>query len=246
MTAGTDVRVAWIKLSRYIVGHDLWLSEPFSRGQAWVDLLLLANHKPGHIRRRGVKITVNRGQVGWSQEALAERWKWSKNKVRRFLDELKNDGRISTETALKNLAISALITITNYDLYQDNGTVNETENGTEDGPKTEPKTEPEQECKEVKKDIRGKFSIPSESSVQSYMAEIGFAGDAQRFVDHYTSNGWMVGKNKMKDWKAAVRTWRKNDAERKGSITTEASAIFSPVTARQSAQLREVMAKYDN
>jgi hypothetical protein len=35
--------------------------------------------------------------------------------------------------------------------------------------------------------------------------------DPQRFVDYYTSNGWMVGKNKMKDWKAAVRTWEQKD-----------------------------------
>ena len=35
--------------------------------------------------------------------------------------------------------------------------------------------------------------------------------DAQRFVDHYTANGWKVGKNSMKDWKAAVRTWERQE-----------------------------------
>ena len=35
--------------------------------------------------------------------------------------------------------------------------------------------------------------------------------DAQHFVDYYTSNGWQVGKNKMKDWKAAIRTWERNN-----------------------------------
>ena len=38
--------------------------------------------------------------------------------------------------------------------------------------------------------------------------------DAERFVDYYTSNGWMVGKNKMKDWKAAVRTWERNNGRK--------------------------------
>ena len=37
--------------------------------------------------------------------------------------------------------------------------------------------------------------------------------DAQRFLDFYTAKGWMVGKNRMKDWKAAVRTWEKRDSE---------------------------------
>ena len=34
--------------------------------------------------------------------------------------------------------------------------------------------------------------------------------DAEKFIDYYTSNGWKVGKNSMKDWKAAVRTWERN------------------------------------
>jgi hypothetical protein len=56
-----------------------------------------------------------------------------------------------------------------------------------------------------------RFVPPSAELVLSYMQEIGFNGDAQHFVDYYTGNGWKVGKNKMVDWKATVRTWRKND-----------------------------------
>ena len=120
----------FFKVWRSLTRSDFWLGEKFDRPRAFIDLVSLANYQTGQIRRRGMTITVNRGQVGWSQDALAERWKWSKNKVRRFLDELKVDGRISIETALKNIAVSALITITNYDQYQGDGTVNETEDGT--------------------------------------------------------------------------------------------------------------------
>ena len=67
---------------------SMWLEEPFTRGQAWVDLLMLTNHADGHIRKRGIPIEVHRGELGWSEEALAERWKWSRGKVRRFLQEL--------------------------------------------------------------------------------------------------------------------------------------------------------------
>ena len=35
--------------------------------------------------------------------------------------------------------------------------------------------------------------------------------DSQRFIDFYESKGWIVGKSKMKDWKAAIRTWEKNN-----------------------------------
>lgn len=52
-----------------------------------------------------------------------------------------------------------------------------------------------------------RFAPPSLEDVQAYMYEIGANDDSQRFIDYYTSNGWMVGRNKMKDWKATVRNW---------------------------------------
>ena len=57
---------------------------------------------------------------------------------------------------------------------------------------------------------RKRFNPPTVEQVQEYCWERGNTVDPQRFVDYYTSNGWMVGKNKMKDWKAAVRTWEQN------------------------------------
>ncbi len=58
---------------------------------------------------------------------------------------------------------------------------------------------------------RPRFSPPSVDAVREYCQEKGYAIDPERFVDHYTANGWKVGKNPMKDWKAAVRTWVKNE-----------------------------------
>ena len=63
-----------------------------------------------------------------------------------------------------------------------------------------------------------RFSPPSLSEVSDYIKEENYAVDPQRFIDFYTSIGWKVGKNKMKDWKAAVRTW----AYREKSNTPEA------------------------
>ena len=54
---------------------------------------------------------------------------------------------------------------------------------------------------------RHRFSPPTLDEVRAYCAEKGYTLDADRFVDYYTSNGWKVGKNPMKDWRAAVRTW---------------------------------------
>lgn len=55
-----------------------------------------------------------------------------------------------------------------------------------------------------------RFKKPSVEEIKSYIDEKGYNVDAEMFFDFYESKGWLVGKNKMKDWKAAVRTWNRN------------------------------------
>lgn len=64
--------------------------------------------------------------------------------------------------------------------------------------------------KGVSKKKSDRFTPPSLEDVQSYCLERNNSVDPQAFIDFYESKGWMVGKNKMKDWKAAVRTWERN------------------------------------
>lgn len=58
-----------------------------------------------------------------------------------------------------------------------------------------------------------RFTPPTVDEVREYCRERGNTVDAERFVDFYAAKGWMVGKNRMKDWKAAVRTWEKEDGD---------------------------------
>lgn len=55
------------------------------------------------------------------------------------------------------------------------------------------------------------FQKPSIVEIKTYMTEIGMADVSEKWFDYYESNGWLVGKNKMKNWKAAVRTWKSNN-----------------------------------
>lgn len=64
-----------------------------------------------------------------------------------------------------------------------------------------------------------RFTPPTQSEVEAYCRERGNSVDAQHFVDYYSANGWRVGKNPMKDWRAAVRTW---EANRKTTATRNA------------------------
>lgn len=62
--------------------------------------------------------------------------------------------------------------------------------------------------------ISNKFNIPSIEDIKQYCIERKNKVDAETFFDFYESKGWLIGKNKMKDWKAAVRTWEKNEKEK--------------------------------
>lgn len=71
-------------------------------------------------------------------------------------------------------------------------------------------TKPNQETPLTPLRKNSRFAPPSVSDVQAYCSERKNHVDAQQFVDFYTSKGWLVGKAKMKYWKAAVRTWEKS------------------------------------
>ena len=58
---------------------------------------------------------------------------------------------------------------------------------------------------------RKRFEKPTLSEIKEYCIERNNNVDAQHFYDYYESNGWKVGKNSMKDWKAAVRTWERSE-----------------------------------
>lgn len=66
---------------------------------------------------------------------------------------------------------------------------------------------------EVQKGKRQRFTPPTRSQVKDYCLERNNRVDPDRFYDYYESNGWRVGKNAMKDWKAAVRTWETNNKD---------------------------------
>lgn len=96
-------------------------------------------------------------------------------------------------------------------------------NGTEE--ETEPETEPEPEKESVadKPPRATRFTPPTVKEVEEYCRERKNNIDPARFVDFYSSKDWMIGKNKMRDWRAAVRNWeRRDDGKKAASIPSEA------------------------
>jgi uncharacterized protein YdaU (DUF1376 family) len=71
-----------------------------------------------------------------------------------------------------------------------------------------------------KKTPRKAFKAPTPEEVQEYALSIGFGIDAEKFCNHYQMRGWLVNRTPMKDWQAAVRTWKSNSKSFDTSIPT--------------------------
>lgn len=99
----------------------IWQEGVFDNRSAWIDILLLANHKGKKFLLGKELVTVERGQIITSELKLMKRWGWSKNKVRGFLDLLEKDKMIIKKTDRKKTTL----TVVNYSVYQDMQTAEE-------------------------------------------------------------------------------------------------------------------------
>ena len=101
-----------------------------------------------------------------------------------------------------------------------NGKNGNTETNTETGTDTLPSDD-------GKRDTRAaRFTPPTIDDVAAYVSEKGYHVNAERFVSFYQQKGWMVGKNRMKDWKAAVRNWETRWKDDHGAVKKASGNVF--------------------
>ena len=105
----------WMKLYRRIQDHWIWDDKPFSKGQAWIDLLLLANYDDKKKLIKGEVITCERGSVNLSIRELSTRWGWSRGKTKAFLELLEAEKMIELKMTTKRTVIN----IVNYSVFAD-------------------------------------------------------------------------------------------------------------------------------
>ena len=182
----------WIRLHRKITENPLYFSEPFNRSMAWIDLLLLANHSENYFFKRGIRVDVKVGQIGYDLDSLAKRWKWSRGKVERFILMLENDNQIVRQKT----NVTTLISIVNYKEYQ-----------TDDKPNRKPSSKPngnKQECKELKEEIY----IPEFSEFLTYALKkepLINQADLKLKYESWVVNEWRDGHgNKISNWKSKL------------------------------------------
>jgi len=105
----------WVSVHRTIQDHWLWEDKPFSKGQAWIDLLMLANHEDSKFLLGNQLVEAKRGDVITSEIKLMARWGWSNTKVRTFISLLEKDSMLIKKTDSKK----SVLTLTNYSVWQD-------------------------------------------------------------------------------------------------------------------------------
>ena len=117
---GNMAKGGWIKLHRKIRDSWVWDNPEYLR--AWLDILLMVNRKDKPVPYGGKMVTIRRGQVLTSTYKLAERWGWSRARVINYLSLLKDATMCTTETTTNG----TIITVVNWDFYQNGRTTNDT------------------------------------------------------------------------------------------------------------------------
>lgn len=184
----------WILLHRSILDHWTYKTKCFSEFQAWVDLLLLAEHTTHKQMWRGKLTEFRRGDVCLSITRLAERWGWSRNKTARFLKQLEDDEMIH-QNVHRNRTV---LTIVNYDNFQNVRTSKRTSKRTSDDTtdRTSDETSDEAYLKNketIKKENKEKAApLSSEDPVEEELDP--------NWLDYVEEGGWLEDGSVDPDW----------------------------------------------
>lgn len=222
-----DNTSGYIKLYRKFRDWE-WYSDSAVK-DVFLHLLLSARWEDG--RYKGYEIKA--GQVIITVNELADELGFSVKQVRRAIEKLEKTGEISKKRANR----FTVVNVENWGFYQgseaDEGNQRAMKGQTEGNQraiKGQTDREPTSILKESKEreeynnsartrvrhgdGVSIRFTPPDLQEVKAYCIERKNDVDPERFVDFYTAKGWMVGKNKMKDWRAAVRNWERNGASK--------------------------------
>tara|TARA_R110000803_G_C11876549_1_gene309151 strand:+ start:67 stop:726 length:660 start_codon:yes stop_codon:yes gene_type:complete len=198
----------WIKLHRKIWKHPRaqdpeWVS-------VWLYLICHAAHEKRRVMFKGEVHELEPGQLVTGRKIIASYTGVNESKVRRVIKSLETDQQIDHKPCNK----SSMFTVLNWQDYQQTDQQID-QQPTNSRPTSDQQATTEQEGeelkKEKKKEMSAKFKKPTVEELKLFAAKSGLADDAERFHDHFESNGWKVGgRGAMKNWEASYRNWSRN------------------------------------
>lgn len=202
------MKKGFTKAWRKELDSDVWAMPPLYH-RVWYWIRQKAQHETFLFPTPKLGIWILPGQRLTSLQQIAEGVKWyewgkeivpNKKTIKDIIDSLESWGMIEVESNAKG----TLVTVVNWDTYNN---VSSEESNAEVTPSGHKKRMKENEEEEGIESKMKRFIPPTLNEVISYCQERNRGVDPEKWFNFYEGKGWMVGKNKMKVWKAAVRTW---------------------------------------
>lgn len=190
----------WIRLDRKIQDHFIW--QDSGALKLWIYLLMAASLTDKTVSFNGTTIQIKRGQLVFGLNAVSQKLGLTMRASRKYIEWFLNDGMIDRQITNKY----SIISITNFAEYQDCGKQTTSKRQATDKLATT--------TIQVTSNNK-QFKPPKVEEVEAYCRERGNSIKADEFVSYYAARGWSMGNSKMKDWKAAMRTW---ESRRKASL----------------------------
>lgn len=224
--------MSYIKLDRKLKYWE-WADEP-NMIAMWIRILLEANYTDGMWKGK----MYEAGTFPTSLSRLAILTGMTEKQVRICLAKLQKTGEIETETTNRGMKII----VRKWSDYQleDMKRANDEPCG-----RSLPRATLKEykEDKEERKEINKEKSRPTLEQVRDYCHERNNGVDPQRWFDYYSANGWKVGKNPMKDWKACVRTWERNSNASTDTIPTYSTDSNRDMSMEDEEELLKLMGR---
>jgi len=218
----------WVRFYRKSIDSSVWKNPIIWMVWSWC--LLKANHEDTNFPFNGNDLEIKSGQFITGRNKAIKELPISAQNWKTAIAYLKSTNRIDIKPTNK----FSIIIVLNWEEYQKDApkltskltsnlnnhqtTTNQPlttyKNDKKDNneKKSETSSLPPLKESSEKEELRGAKSIPPTlNEVSAYCHERKNDVDAQRFIDFYESKGWMIGRNKMKSWRASVRTWENNN-----------------------------------
>jgi len=220
------MKTGYIKLYRKLTDSRVFHNEGLLK--VWIWCLLQANHEGAWVSIRSgrnvVEVWVNPGQFIFGRESAAKQLMMSPSTVWKRVKKLKTIGNCDIESNSKY----SVITIINWTIYQSDEKKGDSKGDSRVTAKEQPGDTNKNDKNDKNEIYRGnggqpptRFEPPTMQEIKSYCHERHNQVDPEKFHDFYESKNWMIGKNKMKNWQAAVRTWEKHDSAQNQNPTYE-------------------------
>lgn len=191
----------YIKVHRCIMKSAVWENESLLK--VWLWCLLKASHEEREAIVGNIVVPVKAGQFVFGRKVAAIETGFPESTVWKRMKTLEKAGMIGIQSNNK----FSVVTVENWGLYQ-------CSEADKSAKRDKRKTSAEQQ-RNTDKNVKNVKNIvpPTIEMVEQYCLEQNLPINPQKFMDYYDSNGWKVGKSKMKDWQATVRSWARREAE---------------------------------